>query len=41
MIDRRAFLKQAGLGSLALGALPALVDAFARNLGPGLPEAFV
>ncbi len=30
MIDRRELLKRAGFGSLALGSLPALVDALAR-----------
>lgn len=41
MIDRRAFLKQAGLGSLALGALPALVDAFAQPALAQSQRAFV
>lgn len=30
MIDRREFLRKAGLGSLALGSLPALVNALGR-----------
>jgi len=35
MIGRRGFLKRAGFGSLALGSLPALVDALA---GPALAQ---